>query len=170
MVISVTLDYLIGNTNSYTILSKFQNYKERLGASSTDMTIITHQKKRETVGSRFASSLTPCYTIKKNCRESPVQFERGFTHRYISYQDFLKTHYSNKKTGDSRLTIHVLVDSRYIDYQNYYQKKLIDNHQYDLNGASPLHWLLRLPQDLLLKQKTQRRSNRDSRPFRLRVT
>lgn len=106
MVISVTLDYLIGNTNSYTILSKFQNYKERLGASSTDMTIITHQKKRETVGSRFASSLTPCYTIKKNCRESPVQFERDLLTVTLVTKTFsrLTTQTKKRETVGSRFT------------------------------------------------------------------
>lgn len=61
---------------------------------------------------------------KKTRRQSPVRFERRLTHRYISYQNFLETNYSNKKKlGDNRLAIHVLVDSRYIDYQNYYQKE-----------------------------------------------
>lgn len=36
---------------------------------------------------------------KKTRRQSPVRFERRLTHRYISYQNFLETNYSNKKTG-----------------------------------------------------------------------
>lgn len=115
--------------------------------------------------------ITRTYYQKKTRRQSPVRFEQRLTHHYISYQNFLETNYSNKKKlGDNRLAIHVLVDSVTLITKTTIKKKLIDNHQYDLNGASPLNWLLRLPQDLLLKQKTQRRSNRDSRSFRLRVT
>ena len=140
------------------------------------MTIITHKKKRERVRSWFTTALTPVTLITRTYYQKKLVD----SHRYDLNGDWLtvtlvtktfsRLTTQTKKLGDNRLAIHVLVDSRYIDYQNYYQKKLIDSHQYDLNGASPLHWLLRLPHDLLLKQKTQRRSNRDSRPFRLRVT